>query len=409
MEQIQDARQMRGLEIAKNSRIEQIDLNLYKVPAQGGSGTYTVNFGEHEPTCDCPDCQTRGVKCKHQWAVEYFLKFEKDRLGNMTVTQVKKVTYSQDWKAYNKAQTQEITLFDELLKDLVQSVDEPERDPSLVGRKPISLNDGLFCSIQKVYSGLSSRRAHTLYRNAEGKEQLGKAPNFNTINKFLNREDITPLLHGLLTLSALPLKSVESDFAVDSSGFRTTKFDDYCREKHKVKKQHKWVKAHVMCGTKTNVITSARILPEHSADCPQFEPLVRATHENGFDVKEVSADKAYLSRDNLGLVDEIGGTAYIPFKEGSRGTRTRGGSPIWKKMFYLFQFKNEEFMAHYHKRSNVETVFQMVKAKFGDKLKSKNWIAQQNELLCKLIAHNICVLIQEIHELGIKPEFTCLA
>ena len=47
----------------------------------------------------------------------------------------------------------------------------------------------------------------------------------------------------------------------------------------------------------------------------------------------------------------------------------------------------------------------MVKAKFGDKLKSKNWIAQQNELLCKLIAHNICVLIQEMHELGIKPEF----
>ena len=53
----------------------------------------------------------------------------------------------------------------------------------------------------------------------------------------------------------------------------------------------------------------------------------------------------------------------------------------------------------------METVFQMVKAKFGDKLKSKNWVAQQNELLCKLIAHNICVLIQEMHELGIKPEF----
>jgi transposase len=66
-------------------------------------------------------------------------------------------------------------------------------------------------------------------------------------------------------------------------------------------------------------------------------------------------------------------------------------------MYYLLQYKNDEFMAHYYRRSNVETVFQMVKAKFGDKLKSKNWIAQQNELLCKLIAHNICVLIQEMH------------
>jgi len=404
-QQLQNPRETRGLQIAQGGGIKQVDLNLYKVPAQWGTGSYTVNFGEFEPTCDCPDCQTRHVKCKHQWAVEYFLKFEKDKLGNMTATQVKRVTYKQDWKAYNRAQTSEISVFDVLLRDLVQNVEEPKRDSSLTGRKPLSLSDGLFCSIQKVYSQLSSRRAHTLYKNAEGKEQLGKAPNFNAINKFLNREEIVPMLHELLMLSALPLKSVEKDFAVDSSGFRTTKFDDYCREKHKVKKQHKWVKAHVMCGTKTNVITSAQITEEHGADCPQFEPLVRIAHEKGFEIKEVSADKAYLSRGNLGLVDELGGTAYIPFKEGSRGTRTRGGSPIWKRMYYLFQYKNEDFMAHYHKRSNVETVFQMVKAKFGDKLKSKNWIAQQNELLCKLIAHNICVLIQEMHERGIKPEF----
>ena len=47
----------------------------------------------------------------------------------------------------------------------------------------------------------------------------------------------------------------------------------------------------------------------------------------------------------------------------------------------------------------------MVKAKFGDKLKSKKWTAQKNELLCKLIAHNIVVLIHEMHALGIKPDF----
>ena len=160
-----------------------------------------------------------------------------------------------------------------------------------------------------------------------------------------------------------------------------------------------------MVGTKTNVITSAKITEEYGADYPQFEPLVRVTHEKGFDIKEVSGDKAYSGRDNLGVVEELGGTPYIPFKENAKG-RTKGGSPIWTKMYHLFQFKNDEFMAHYHKRSNVETVFQMVKAKFGDKLKSKNWVAQQNELLCKLIAHNICVLIQEMHELGIKPEFS---
>lgn len=62
-------------------------------------------------------------------------------------------------------------------------------------------------------------------------------------------------------------------------------------------------------------------------------------------------------------------------------------------------------MEHYHKRSNVETTFHMIKAKFGDMLKSKNHKAQENELLCKVIAHNIVVLIHEMHELGVQPDF----
>jgi hypothetical protein len=36
---------------------------------------------------------------------------------------------------------------------------------------------------------------------------------------------------------------------------------------------------------------------------------------------------------------------------------------------------------------------------------SKNPKAQENELLCKFIAYNLTVLIHEIHELGIKPDF----
>ena len=28
-----------------------------------------------------------------------------------------------------------------------------------------------------------------------------------------------------------------------------------------------------------------------------------------------------------------------------------------------------------------------------------------NEVLCKLVCHNLCVLIQETHELGIEAEF----
>ncbi len=63
----------------------------------------------------------------------------------------------------------------------------------------------------------------------------------------------------------------------------------------------------------------------------------------------------------------------------------------------------EEFLEHYHKRSNVESIMYRIKSKFGDGLLSKTKTAQSNELLAKVLCHNICVVIPELFELGIKP------
>jgi transposase len=391
---------MRGIEIAEKGGLEQTK-HGWIVPAQGGSGAYFVQRKQGRYVCTCPDCQTRNVTCKHSYAVMFTISKQTSKDGTTTVTETKRVTYKQDWKAYNKAQTSEISLFDQLLKDLVENVEEPAEK---AGRPRKSLRDDLFCSIQKVYSQLSQRRAYTLYKNAKEREQINNTPHFNRIGRILNREEITPILHQLLTVSALPLKSVETTFCPDSTGFRTTQFNEYCKEKHGTKKQHHWVKAHVLVGAKTNVIASARITPENGADSPQFAPMVTEAYEGGFSIKEIPADKAYLSRDNYDLANSIGATAYIPFKEVSTG-KSRG-SMTWKRMYHYFQLNRDEFLQHYHQRSNVESTMNMVKAKFGDKLKSKNHEAQENELLCKLIAHNIVVLIHEMHELRVTPHFS---
>lgn len=64
-----------------------------------------------------------------------------------------------------------------------------------------------------------------------------------------------------------------------------------------------------------------------------------------------------------------------------------------------------EFLAHYHKRSNVESTFSMIKVKFGDAVRSKTDVAMVNEALAKLLCHNICCLIQSACELGIEAKF----
>jgi transposase len=41
----------------------------------------------------------------------------------------------------------------------------------------------------------------------------------------------------------------------------------------------------------------------------------------------------------------------------------------------------DQFMEQYHKRSNVESTFSMIKANFGERLRSKTKTAQINEVL----------------------------
>jgi len=88
--------------------------------------------------------------------------------------------------------------------------------------------------------------------------------------------------------------------------------------------------------------------------------------------------------DNLQTVVDHGATPYIPFKSSTTG------SELWKKLFHYYSFKREEFLMHYHLRSNVETTFSVIKAKFGERLRSRTETAQVNEALCKVLCHNLC-------------------
>ena len=98
---------------------------------------------------------------------------------------------------------------------------------------------------------------------------------------------------------------------------------------------------------------------------------------------------------------QLGGTPYIAF----RANTTAVGGGTLSKMFHLYNLNRDDYLAHYHKRSNVETTFSMVKAKFGDHLLSKTDTAMANESLAKILCHNLCCLIQSTYELGIVSEF----
>jgi hypothetical protein len=287
-----------------------------------------------------------------------------------------------------------------LLADLCRGVPEPPKKPGR-GQQPLSLADMVFCAAFKVYCLMSSRRFSCDLADAHAKDYIKKCPHFNSVLNYLRLPEMTPILRALIAESARPLRSVEVDFAVDSSGFATSRFVRWFDHKYGCPRQeYDWVKCSLMCGVKTNIVTAVEIDQRYAGDSPQFIPLLRQTARN-FSIGEVSADAAYASYENMDAVGLLGGTPFIAFR--ANATAAEGG--MYETMFHYYSLRREEFLAHYHKRSNVESTNSMIKAKFGDHLRSKSDVAMVNEALCKVLCHNICCLIQSQYELGIVAEF----
>ena len=55
----------------------------------------------------------------------------------------------------------------------------------------------------------------------------------------------------------------------------------------------------------------------------------------------------------------------------------------------------------------MESVFSMVKVKFRDHVRSKGDVAMVNEVLCKLLCHNLCCLIMSQFEFADRPTAPC--
>ena len=394
-----EVRKQRGLQIAKTSRIVRTEKGYWKVPSQSGSGYYLIKSIKGEVKCNCPDYETRRCKCKHIWAIELIVTQQVDNEGNITITQTKRITYAQDWKNYNLAQTKEKEYFMGLLADITNRINN---QTYTFGRPENNLGDTIYSMIFKVYSTFSSRRFTTDMEIAKSQGNIESITPRSSMSDYFNKEELTPILANMVTLTALPLKEVEKDFAIDSTGFGTSNFQRWFSFKHgKEICSRKWVKCHFVCGVRTNIIPRVKITSEFDNDCPQLSELYNNTKEY-FNMEELSGDKAYLSIENLELIENNGTRALIPFK--SNNTPNKKGA-VWKKLYHFFALHNEEFLQSYHKRSNAESTVFMIKSKFGDAVRSKNWTAQVNEVLCKVICHNICCVIMESFCLGINPDF----
>ena len=374
----------------------------WHVPSQSGHGSYRVTLAASAPSCPCDDFQLHRRPCKHVIAAQ--IVCARDHGGrpprSSTDTVPARPTYGQDWPLYNEAQQTEKYRFRALLFELCRGLpDPPQTGP---GRRRTAMADMVFACALKVFTTLSSRRFACDLGDAHALGYLSHLMNSVSVCAYLENDLLTPVLQELVVRSSLPLRAVETVFAPDSSGFSTSRFVRWFDEKYGVRRsEHDWVKAHIMTGVKTNIVTAVEIHGRDAADSPLFKPLVETTAEN-FTVKEVPADKAYSSQENVEAVDALGGMAAIAVQVERHGRRRRG---LREDVPLLPLPPRGVPQGTTTSGRTWRAPSRWSRPSSATPCAARRTTAMKNEVLCKFLCHNLCVVHQSQIELGIEPIF----
>jgi transposase len=378
----------------------------YVVPSGSGGGFHLVKLEavtQEGVACTCKDFLDRRAPCKHVYAVRHWLYDPPEERSVWEARVSRLVARPKRDPQYSLALQEEGRLFPILLRELCIGIGEPQRESGLAGRPPIPLRDQAFCTLQKVHASKSARdtKYHRVAAAIDGK--IGSVPYFDVCSKFLCRPKSTAILMDLVARSALPLKALEDRCAVDSTGFRTTRFNYYREEKYNPTRKNIWLKCHALVGIRTHAIIAVEITEGAAGDAPMFSLLVERAKEAGFQLKEILADRAYNSRKNFQVAEDHGMTALIPFKSNQTGQSK--GCPAYHRMYLFFSYERQKFEDHYRDRAQVEVTFGSMKQRIGETVLSRSFTAQVNEILSKVVVHNISMLVQAMLRLGALPDF----
>lgn len=199
--------------------------------------------------------------------------------------------------------------------------------------------------------------------------KLRSIPDHSTLVKFHKR--IKPNI-----LDSLLCKKRVNTVAIDSSGFETSYMSYHYANVWNRQDKRKWrryLKVSIAIDTDSQYVLSQKIRIGPRNDNIDFKPVMK-----NLNCKFVVADKGYDSRENRYFVlRNLKAYPHIPRRKFSGITYEKLGVPI--------RFNKEI----YHQRSKVETVFSVIKRKYGSFVLSRTYETQKKEVLIRIIAYNI--------------------
>lgn len=198
---------------------------------------------------------------------------------------------------------------------------------------------------------------------------LKEVPDHSTLVKFHKRIN-TIILDSLLCKKQVKIS------AIDASGFETSHMSYHYANvwnRQDKRKYRRYLKISIAIDTDSQYVLSQKIRLGPRNDHIDFESVMK-----NIKCKYVVADKGYDSKSNRYFVlRNMNAYPHIPYRKISGRTYEKAGVPL--------RFDKKI----YHQRSKVETVFSVIKRKYGSWILSKSFETQKKELLLRVIAYNI--------------------
>jgi transposase len=210
------------------------------------------------------------------------------------------------------------------------------------------------------YFALPNRVAQGYMLLFREKLRLKTAFSYKTIERSYGNPSVRDILDEVFELTQLPIRDLEQEFGPDASGLATSNKQNYENDRQKNQTQQGYDKVLVMVGLKYKLFAAFKYADSPvDNESPYFEELLAKTAKRYARVGLVAGDAAYLSRHNCNLVAALGGVARFYPKKGT--TLRQKGSPAWRKMLEELTADPQKWLEDYHKRSNVEGSFSILK------------------------------------------------
>lgn len=111
----------------------------------------------------------------------------------------------------------------------------------------------------------------------------------------------------------------------------------------------------------------------------------------------VAGDKGLPSRENTQYVADQGGRPFLKPKDNVPVTTRPKGCPAWKEEVRICREEPERWKQFYSPRVLIETMWDVLKARFGETLSSKKRWNQKREALLKVACYNALRLGYLLH------------